>query len=165
MEQMIAMKRKNKILVHKLGTAAALLALAACTPADEQYCQSYGVTGSEYTSCMGYAAQQQNAFSADRDVCDMQADLTYPASLYDYGRTEHIHGGFGYGGHYYGGTTISIPPDYSHNRQIDELRMHIIEPCMQAKGWNSGASWQAGRHAVTKTPKRTSGSQKLPWQR
>lgn len=140
-----------------------MFALAACTPANEQYCQSFGVTGSEFTKCMNYFDQQQAAFDADLSVCSMQADMTYPPTLYDYGHTEHIHGGFGYNGQYYGGTTISIPPDYNHNRQVDELRLRIITPCMDARGWNSPLSWQQGRHAAAKTPKRSSGSAKLPW--
>ena len=140
----------------------ALLALAACTPPDEQYCQQYGVSGAELNKCISYYNQQENIFAADREACDMQADLTYPRTLYDYGHTEHVMGGFGYDGRYYGGHTIQIEPDYRHNAQVDSLRSRIVGPCMDAKGWNSADSWQAGRHAVT--PVKRKPAQKLPWQ-
>ena len=149
---------KTRLILSLLGLAA----LTACTPADEQYCQKYGVSGAEFNKCIAYYNQQQNAFDADRDVCEMQADLTYPRSLYDHGHTEHVMGGFGYDGRYYGGTMINIPPDYRHNAQVDSLRARIVGPCMDAKGWNSANTWQAGRHAVT--PVKQKPAQKLPWQ-
>jgi len=141
-----------------------LIALAGCTPANEQYCQQHGVSGAEFNKCIVYYNQQQAIFDADRDACEMQADLTYPRSLYDYGRTEHVMGGFGYDGRYYGGTTIQVSPDYQHNAQVDSLRARIVAPCMDAKGWNSVSTWQAGRHAVAPVGRKPVVSQKLPWQ-
>lgn len=149
-------------------TVMALLALgglAACTPADEQYCQSYGVSGAEFDKCMRYYHQQEAAFGADRDVCEMEADLTYPPSLYDRGGYAHVMGSFGPHGEYYGPRTVHVDPDWYHNQQIDRLRMRIIEPCMRAKGWNSGSSWEAGRHNVKAVPKKAVTNQKLPWKK
>ena len=142
--------------------AFGLLALASCTPGDVQYCNGFGVQGTpEFGKCVDYYHQQEGAFKADRDQCSLDADGVYPPSLYDYGHDEHIVGGYGpYGWH--GGTTVRVPPDYRHNAQVDALRMRIIEPCMQARGWNSGSSWQAGRHAVSKGA-RSSPPPKLPW--
>ena len=128
----------------------ALTLLAACTPADEQYCQSFGVVGtSEFGKCMAYYHEQNALFGADRAQCAFEADATYPPTLYDYGHTEEVMGGFSRGV-YYGGTTVFVQPDMRHNMQVDQLRMRIIEPCMHARGWNSGQTWQAGRHAVAK---------------
>lgn len=142
--------------------------LAACTPADVQYCRDYGVEGtSEYGKCLDHFHAQQAAFEADREGCDLEADMTYPPSLYDYGGYARTHGGIGYDGHWYGGQTIHIDPDWRKNREIDRLRMRIIEPCMQAKGWVSGRSWQAGRQVVRpqKRPRKRSvpPAEKLPW--
>lgn len=158
------MRRKTNSLVGILALGAMVLGLSACTPANEQYCQSFGVTGAEMAKCLNYYDQQQAIFDADLSVCSMNADITYPPTLYDYGHTEHIPGGFGYNGQYYGGTMINIPPDYNHNRQVDALRMRIIGPCMDARGWNSPTSWIPGRHATGKAAKRSS-SGKLPWQK
>jgi hypothetical protein len=126
----------------------ALLALAACTPADEQYCRSFGVAGTpEFGKCMSYYHVQEEAFAADHMVCAQQADLVYPPTLYDHGHYEEVVGG--YNGVLYGGQTVLVEPDYRHNAEVDLLRSRIIEPCMQARGWNSGTSWQAGRHVVS----------------
>lgn len=142
-----------------------LTALSACTPADVEYCSKFGVAGTpEYGKCISYFHQQENLFNADLDGCNIAADAVYPPYLYDYGHTEHIHGGYGpYG--YYGGTTINVEPDYQHNAQVTALRHRIIDPCMMEKGWNSGTTWQAGRHAVSKTPKadRPVPVESLPW--
>lgn len=142
-----------------------LLMLAGCgAPADVDYCRAFGVEGTaEFGKCLGYYAQQEAAFGADRDACEIEADATYPPTLYDHGGYAHTMGGWGPHGHWYGGQTIRIDPDWRHNREVDRLRTRIVEPCMQAKGWNSGRDWQAGRHAVkpTKTPSK---AQKLPWQ-
>lgn len=125
------------------------LYLAACTPADEQYCQRFGVGGTtEFAKCLDYFHAQEAAFGADYQQCALEADYTYPRTLYDNGRTVHFTGGF-YGGRYFGGGTEFIQPDYYHNAQVDALRQRIIEPCMQSRGWNSGLTWQAGRHAVS----------------
>ena len=170
--------------VRKLMTLiciTATMALAACTPADEEYCQSFGVAGTaEFGKCLDFYHRESAAFGGDRAVCDGEADYTYPTTLYDYGHTEHLVGGFvptPYGGRYIGGQTIVVQPDYRHNAEVDRLRMRIIEPCMQARGWNSSATWQAGRRVLPSksrgaakpiaTPKppqlQPTGSLNLPW--
>lgn len=150
-----------------VSLAVLLLALAGCgTPADVQYCRALGVEGTaEYGNCLGYAAQQQAAFDADRGACESEADATYPPTLYDHGGYGHSMGGFGPHGEYYGGQTIIIDPDWRHNREVDRLRMRIIAPCMQARGWNSASDWSAGRHVVTPAKKAAAKPQKLPWQK
>jgi hypothetical protein len=142
-----------------------LLALTSCTPGDIQYCDGYGVAGTpEFGKCIDYYHQQEAAFKADRDLCNLEADNVYPVSLYDYGHDVPIMTGFaGPHGTWYGGGVEHIPPDYMHNRQVDDLRMRVIAPCMQARGWNSASDWQAGRHAVSKPPKPLP-PPKLPWQ-
>ena len=163
---MIAMKSRNRIFVGILMFAA-MGSMAACTPAEVQYCRGFGVEGTvEYGKCVDYHQQQTALFSADRAVCSCQADATYPPSLYDFGHYATNVGGFGaYGSHggFYGGPVIRIEPDYRHNTQVDALRARIIEPCMQAKGWNSGRSWQDGRRAVTAQPRKQKAAEKLPW--
>ena len=143
-----------------------LLLVAACTPADEQYCNGFGVGGTaEYGKCIHYYHEQQAMFDADRQVCELEADATYPPSLYDRGRYEQVMGGFGPNCSMYGGTTVRIEPDHYHNMEVDRLRMRIIEPCMQTKGWNSARNWQAGRQAVVKAPRPAAPVQGngLPW--
>ncbi len=148
------------------GSLFALLLLVACTPADIQYCRSLGVEGTaEYGNCLSHYQQQSAAFAADRDACDFEADATYPRSLYDRGHYARTHGGFGPHGEFYGGHTIHIDPDWQHNREVDRLRMRIIAPCMQARGWNSANDWQAGRHAVSNISKKPMSSKKLPWRK
>jgi hypothetical protein len=140
--------------------------LSACTSREVQYCSGFGVEGtSEYGNCLDYYHRQEAAFGADRAVCDAEADKTYPASLYDYGGYTRTHGGIGYGGRWYGGHSIYIEPDYRRNRELDRLRMRIIEPCMQARGWNSGKTWQAGRRAVKPSSRKSPApsGEKLPW--
>lgn len=161
------------------------IALAACTPADEQYCRSFGVDGTtEHRKCLDYYHREQAAFDADRRVCDAEADLTYPPSLYDRGHTEHVLGGGfgsgfgrhgygrhgGWGGQYYGAQTVFVGPDLAQNAEVDRLRLRIVEPCMQARGWNSGTSWQAGNQLVTPVkrkavslPKPIKSALPLPW--
>jgi hypothetical protein len=162
--------------MKRIMSAAALLLLAGgCTSEEVTYCRSYGVEGTaEYGKCLDYYAQQEAVFGSDRAACAREADATYPPTLYDYGGYARTTIGSGWGGRhhggFYGGHTIFIDPDYRHNREVDRLRMRIIEPCMQARGWVSGNSWQAGRQKVqSHPPKRTpgrpqqNGSQKLPW--
>lgn len=142
-----------------------LLLVAACTPADQEYCNSFGVGGTaEYGKCINYFHQQEARFGADRSVCEFEADATYPPSLYDYGHYEHVIGGFGPMGTMYGGSTIRVEPDYYHNAQVDRLRMRIIEPCMQRQGWNSGSDWRQGEHPVSLKPVPASAAP-LPWLR
>ena len=86
---------------------------------------------------------------------------------------EHFLLGTGWGGHhggFYGGQSMRIEPDYRRNNELDRLRMRIIEPCMQARGWVSGSNWQAGRQAVrAKNQPRTRNKpqpvESLPWAR
>ena len=132
-------------------SALSLVMLAGCTPADEQYCQSFGVGGTpEFMKCMNYYREQATIFNADRARCETEADATYPRTLYDYGRTEEVGGRFSRGV-LYGGSTVFVQPDIRHNMEVDHLRMRIVEPCMHGLGWNSSQSWQAGRQAVVKT--------------
>lgn len=161
--------------------ASVLLLLAACTPADVSYCNKFGVTGTaEYNKCLNYFHQEAAEFNADHAVCSIEADETYPRTLYDRGGFAHVGIGSGFGGGRYhgggfgyGGGVVSVPPDYHHNAEVDRLRARIMTPCMQARGWNSPNSWQAGRHEV-KATKRRSGrisappiapAEKLPWLR
>ena len=144
----------------------AALALSNCTPADEQYCRSFGVGGTEdFGKCMAYYHTQEQAFNADLAVCNIQADATYPRTLYDTGRYETVMGGAFWAGRYEPGAQEAfVPPDYAHNAQLDALRARIIQPCMTAHGWNSTQSWQAGKHAVTapvSTP--VGATAALPW--
>lgn len=126
----------------------ALLMLAACTPANERYCESYGVVGTpEFTKCLNYYNTQEAIFGADRGRCEREADVTYPRSLYDSGKSVYSPGYY-VGGKYVGGGSVYVPPDYRHNAEVDLLRMRIIAPCMQAQGWHSPDSWQAGRSAA-----------------
>lgn len=132
--------------MKRLGAWLLLLA-SGCTTPQEDYCASYGVQegDAEYGNCMRYYEQQQALFSNDRALCALEADQTYPPSLYSrpmsypvriYGR-----GGFPHT------EMVHVGADYQQIAEVDRLRMTIIEPCMQERGWNSGASWQAGRHA------------------
>lgn len=141
-------------MMRALSACGLLAMLVACTPADEQYCQRFGVGGTtEFAKCLDYFHAQEAAFGADRDRCELEADFTYPRTLYDTGRTVHFIGG-AYGGRYYGGGTEFIEPDYYHNMQVDALRSRIVGPCMLAAGWNSPNSWQAGQHPVAPRPLR-----------
>lgn len=141
------------------------LAAASCTPADQEYCDKFGVGGTaEYTKCLSYYQQQQSRFNSDRSVCELEADEIYPSSLYDRGGYTRMHGGFGYGhGHYYPSTTVFVEPDRFRNAEVNRLRMRVIEPCMQARGWNSGSTWEAGRHSAKKSRPSASGDAALPW--
>ena len=157
-------------MIRPLGfLIVALVWLSACTPADEQYCQRFGVGGTvEYGKCIAYYHQQSAMFGADRAQCEFEADAVYPPTLYDYGHTEEVMGGYARGV-YYGGHTVFVQPNIRHNMEVDQLRMRIIGPCMQRQGWNSGETWEAGRHSVTRNaapvmrslPAPTASS--LPW--
>ncbi len=156
--------RKNKSIAVSALAVLALALLAACTPGDVDYCRGFGVEGTaEYGKCISYYHEQEALFGNDMSVCSLEADGTYPPTLYDYGHYEHIMGGYGPRGEWYSGTMIRVEPDYQHNAQVDSLRMRIIAPCMDARGWNSPTSWQAGRHAVTRAGKAAKLA-KLPWQ-
>ena len=143
-----------------------LAALNACTPADEEYCQSYGVGGTpEFSKCLDYYHAQDELFRADLAVCSAQADQTYPQILYDTGRLEPVVGGPFWAGRYAPGEYVMVEPDMRKNAELDRLRARIIDPCMSMRGWNSSQTWQAGRHTVSKvapiTPTVT--STPLPW--
>ena len=144
------MKNKLAVLLKKWGASGLLLAvLTGCTPGDISYCEGMGITPGhpEYPSCIQYYRQQSALFGGDYSRCSMQADMSYPPTLYDNGKEIIV------GTHVskHGITTtdsIEIPPDAQHNAQIDMLRSRIIQPCMDAQGWNSANSWMAGRHPV-----------------
>jgi hypothetical protein len=136
-----------------------LLLVGSCASPQNEYCASFGVQEGhpEFGRCLQYYAQQESAFEGDRAVCASQADQTYPPSLYSRPTSYPVRYP-GYGG--FGRTEmVHVGADYRVNAQLDALRMRIIEPCMQSRGWNSGATWQAGRHAIT--PQRVT---PLPWQ-
>jgi hypothetical protein len=151
-----------------IGMPFVMLA-AACTPPEQTYCNGFGLPqgNPEYQKCLSYYFQQESAFGADRQACEFEADKTYPPTLYDRGRYERVYGGVGYGHYGYDGgfgTTVYVEPDYYHNREVDGLRMRIIQPCMESKGWNSGETWQAGRKAAGKLGKpMPQPATKLPW--
>lgn len=147
-----------------------MLVLAGCasTPSEVDYCRSLGVEqgNPEYARCTQYYFEQDAAFRADRTICSQEADLTYPPTLYSrpmsypvrvfspygYPRTEMVH----------------VGADYQQIAQVDALRMRIIGPCMQSRGWNSPGSWQAGRHPVNMRPMnqpKPGAVPPLPWQK
>ena len=156
--------------MKRIATMMGLLLVAACTPPEQTYCDSFGLSmdNPEYQKCTSYYFKQEALFQTDRQLCGFEADKTYPPTLYDNGRWERVRGGFGYGHYGYGGggfgTTVYVEPDYYHNREVDALRMRIIQPCMEAKGWVSGETWQAGRKSGAKpfTPAPKT-DDKLPW--
>ena len=127
--------------------------LASCTPADEEYCQKYDVGGTpEFGKCLSYYHGQDDWFKADYAACSRQADQTYPRSLYSNGGYVPVISPFGAYG--YPHTEYAYgEPDYRHNAEVDALRLRIIGPCMNAKGWNSPKSWQAGRHGAARVSK------------
>jgi hypothetical protein len=141
--------------------------LTACTPADVNYCRGLGVNeqNSEYPACIQHYHQQEAWFGGDYSSCAMEADATYPPTLYDTWHTGWVHSY----DPYYGIPRlqqVDIPPDVQHNAQIDALRSRIIHPCMNELGWNSPYSWQAGRHAPVKKSRRASPpAAPLPWLR
>lgn len=120
-------------------------AVSACTPPDVAYCRDRGVSPMDLDACVADYRQQEAAFNADLAVCSVEADVTYPPTLYSGWGQARVHGGIGHGGYWHSAETVSIPPDYNKNAQLDALRLRIIEPCMQKRGWNSGTSWQDGR--------------------
>jgi hypothetical protein len=84
---MISKKSGFSLAVMAIGLAM----LSACTPADIEYCSKFGVAGTaEYGKCLDYYQQQQAAFTADYNVCASEADITYPATLYDHGGFAHV---------------------------------------------------------------------------
>jgi hypothetical protein len=140
-----------------LAIAVLALLAASCTPPELRYCQSVNAPVSQLDQCTSYYFQQEAAFQSDLQFCSAEADQTYPPTLYSGWGTALVHN------HYRGGfgsvEQIEVPPDYQRNAQLDALRFRIIDPCMQSRGWNSGASWQAGRHQ----PGTGAKSKTLPW--
>lgn len=147
-----------------------LLVVAGCAsaPTEVDYCRSLGVEQGhpEYANCTAYYFDQDAAFKADRTICSQEADMTYPPTLYSrpmsypvrvfspygFSRTEMVH----------------VGADYQQIAQVDALRMRIIGPCMEARGWNSPGSWQAGRHPVNMRPikqPKPALVPPLPWQK
>lgn len=123
------------------------LAVASCTPPEVEYCQRTGASPLTMEQCTTHYFEQEAAFNHDLSFCALEADQTYPQSLYSGWGTALVHNHYGGGfGHV---EQLSVPPDYSKNEQIDKLRMRIIEPCMQKRGWNSGRSWEDGRRAAS----------------
>jgi len=134
------------------------LAATACTPPEVEYCRATGATPSQLEQCTRHFYSEEAAFRSDLRFCAAQADQTYPPSLYSGWGTARVHGGYGFGGQWRSAQSYTIPPDYQKNAQLDSLRMNIIEPCMQSRGWNSGATWQAGRRAPA-----LGTTKNLPW--
>lgn len=125
--------------------------LSSCAPAERQYCARIGTPMGhpEYNNCVNYFYRMSNWFARDREPCLAQAKETYPDYLYDrgqWGEIDYYGGNRGYGGIYGRSNTIRIPPDAWKNHQLDQLRLKLITPCMQARGWNSGESWELGRN-------------------
>lgn len=149
---------------HVVGVGAVLL-LAACTPAEDRYCDRMGTPqgNAEYSKCVRYYFEQTAMYRADMNGCAIEADQVYPRSLYDYGRTVRMHGGYGpYG--YYPGRTFDIEPDYTRNAMVDQLRMQITGPCMVAKGWRDPFNWESGRGTPPKPVRSAPVMQApLPW--
>lgn len=142
--------------------ACCLLVVMGCTPAEHGYCEGFGLKQgeAEYSKCLSYYYQQQALFDADRAQCAAQADVTYPRSLYSqpqsfpmrtwgpFGpRTEMVHQG----------------ADYRQHAELDALRMRIIQPCMDQRGWLSPSSWQAGRHTGPRMSQLDPNGAGLPW--
>lgn len=162
------MKYQHKARYLVACAMGCITLLTSCTPAEQQYCENYAVSkeSQEYSKCVAYYFAQTRQFNADRSQCEYEADKIYPSTLYDNGRTAYIHGGF-YGGNPYGGGSVFIEPDYSHNALVSNLRDQIIRPCMSSHGWVSADDWQAGRvqspgHPIHKN-RSANQSQTLPW--
>ena len=146
----------------------ALTGVAACTPSEQQYCERMATPpgSSEYAKCVGYYFDQTGMYQADRNVCEFEADRTYPRSLYDYGRTARVRGGYGPHG-YRSAQTIDIAPDHGRNAMIDQLRLQIVAPCMVSRGWRDPLNWEAGKGAppLLSKPRTAPAGTALPWAR
>ncbi len=130
-----------------------LIGLAGCSsPPDEQdYCRSFGVESGnpEFVRCTQYYFQQEAAFAADRAVCAREADQVYPTTLYSRPMSYPVRVYSPYGG-FARTEMMHVGADYQQIAEVDRLRMSIIHPCMRKLGWESGATWQAGRIAPSK---------------
>lgn len=138
--------------MKKLLTFWFLTLLIACSaPRDKAYCDSFRLpAGSgEYAQCMAYYARMDQWFTGDLNTCRTKAELAYPDYMYDhprFGQMETIDR-FGY----VRSSNVMIEPDYARNFSLDNERRSIIVPCMQAAGWKSADTWQAG-HATAMSP-------------
>lgn len=133
------------------------------------YCAQYGVKpgDAEYQNCYQYFYAQQAAFDHDRGICEAEADGTYPPSLYSRPNSFPVRY-YGARGGFPRTSMVHVGTDYQHNAQVDALRMRIIGPCMQVRGWNSASDWQAGRHPANMYPLKQPQPlpvPPLPWQR
>ena len=120
--------------------------LAACTPGDEVYCNAQGLAKGtpSYEQCTAFYFRETTHYNADFAQCGLEADKVYPQSLYDNGRWQPAQVSYSHAMVYSGGS-IFVVPDAEHNSEVDRLRMRIIGPCMQKKGWKNGADWREGR--------------------
>ena len=152
-------------MMKPLLYVAVLALLTQCSvPEDIAYCDRLGVDPehAEYENCLIYFEKQFGIYSRDLSECEIEADKTYPRTLYDNGRPVYT-GGFGWGGYgrYQTGGFGWVGPDAKHNNHVDALRNRIIEPCMQKKGWKDPHDWEAGRRKG-KAP-RLKPKTPLPW--
>lgn len=140
-----------------------LLASCATVPDEQDYCRSFGVEqgNPEFVSCTQYYFQQQALFQGDRAACAIEADQTYPRSLYSRPTSYPVRVYNPYGG-FPRTEMVHVGADYQQIAQVDALRMRIIGPCMQARGWNSPLSWQAGRTTNARVVRPTA-PKSLPW--
>jgi hypothetical protein len=135
----------------RILSLASLLTIAvvisSCATLEQGYCQKFGVQPgtNEFAKCIAYYNRETGDFYNDYNICSLEADQTYPPSLYDEGSEEYIPTTCNRGGQCSGGDYIETGPNFHKNRQIDRLRNRIITPCMQAHGWRSGTNWESGR--------------------
>lgn len=129
-----------------------MVGAASCAPPrDVSYCKQYGerVGTVEFSKCLDYFHKQDEVFRRDLAICNEEADVTYPPSLYDYDSPIHYGVGVGHGHHgkwrHSEGIYYEMSRDDQRNAMIDELRHRIILPCMQKHGWESARSWELGR--------------------
>ena len=132
---------------------SSLLALSACTPAPVQYCQRQGLAPQTpaWGECMAWVQQTEPVFKRDRAECTAESSITYPDTLYDRGHYEYVHRVDRYGFPHRG--RVFVGPEFGRNYEVDRLRARIINPCMQARGWNDPTTWEAGR-VIPAPPKR-----------
>ena len=138
------------------------LLVVSCTPPEVDYCQSTGVPPLQLEQCTQHYFQQEAAFNHDFTFCAMEADQTYPRSLYSGWGTALVHNRSSRGG-FSSVEQVSVPPDHYKNAQVDALRQRIVEPCMQSRGWNSGVTWKAGRRAPGKMSQMNPNGGTMPW--
>jgi hypothetical protein len=123
------------------------LLLWACTPGDEVYCNAQGLAMGppQYEQCRVFYFRETARYHDDFAQCGLEADNTYPQSLYDNGRWRPAQVSYSHNMYYGGGGSVFVAPDAEHNAELDRLRMRIIGPCMQKKGWKNAADWREGR--------------------